>query len=143
MALPGALDGSEPDELSPLFPASLAVTSRAGQANTHSMKTGTATANQHTDGWKPPLGEVRKATVVRARAFRPDAQPSPVVTHTYFIGAAARHTDGLPVLSLATDPATWASTSASPRWSRMCATGWSAWTGRVWTMASSSPTAPP
>lgn len=99
------LDGSEPDELSPLFPASLAVTSRAGQSNTHSMKTGTATANQHTDGWKPPLGEVRKATVVRARAFRPDAQPSPVVTHTYFIGAAARHTDGLPVLSLATDPA--------------------------------------
>jgi len=99
------LDGSEPTEASPVFPASLALVSRAGQANVLSMIPGTSAANQHTDGWKPPLGEVRQATVVRARAFKPDARPSPVATHTYFIGVAARHADGLPVVSLATDPA--------------------------------------
>jgi len=99
------LDGSEPTETSPVFPASLSLTSRAGQPNVLSMISGTSTTNQHTDGWKPPVGEVRKATVVRTRAFKADARPSPVVTHTYFIGPAARHADGLPVVSLATDPA--------------------------------------
>ena len=97
------LDGSEPDEGSPEFPPALAVGSRAGQPNELSMIQGTSTANQHTDGWRPPVGEVRKATVVRVRAFKPDARPSPSATHTYFIGAAARHADGLPVLSLATE----------------------------------------
>ena len=68
------------------------------------MISGTATANQHTDGWRAPLGEVRKATVVRARAFRPGALPGPVGTQTYWIGSAALRTDGLPTLSIVTDP---------------------------------------
>jgi hypothetical protein len=99
------LDGSEPDESSPVFPEFLTVRSRVGEPNGISMIQGTSTANQHTDGWKPPLGEVRKATVVRARRFKPDARPSPVATHTFFVGTEARHTDGLPVVSLATEPA--------------------------------------
>ena len=81
------LDGSEPTEDSPLFGAALAIAGRAGEPNRLSMIQGTSTANQHTDGWKPPVGEVRKATVVRARAFKADALASPVATHTYFIGA--------------------------------------------------------
>lgn len=100
-----SLDGSEPTEASPIFPDGLALSSRAGQPNVLSMIQGTSTANQHTDGWKPPVGAVRKATVVRLRAFKPDARPSPVASHTYFIGAAARHVDGLPVVSLATEQA--------------------------------------
>lgn len=99
------LDGSEPQEGSPVFPASLSIASRAGEPNALSLIQGTSTANQHTDGWKPPVGEVRKSTVVRLRAFKPDSRPSPTATHTFFIGAAARHTDGLPVISLAAERA--------------------------------------
>jgi hypothetical protein len=96
------LDGAEPTEASPQFSEPVPLASRAGEANVLSLISGTATANQHTDGWKPPLGEVRKATVVRARAFRPGALPGPTATHTYFIGPEAFRTDRLPVLSLAT-----------------------------------------
>lgn len=99
------LDNSEPTEMAPRFLEPLAIMSRAGQSNEFSMIRGTSTANQHTDGWKPPVGEVRKATVVRARALRPGALPGPVATHTYFIGPEAARSDGLPVFAIATDPA--------------------------------------
>ena len=99
------LDGSDPVATSPIYTAPLLLSTRAGQANVLSMITGTATVNQHTDGWKPPLGEVRKATVVRTRAFRVGAPPGPVGTQTYFIGADGPRTDGLPVLSIASTPA--------------------------------------
>lgn len=94
------LDSSEPTESSARFEAPLEIASRAGQPNVLSLIRGTSTANQHTDGWKTPLGEVRKSTVVRARAFRPGALPGPVVTHTYFVGADAVRSDGLPTLSI-------------------------------------------
>ena len=94
------LDGSEPRADSPVYTAPLTLTSRAGEANGLSLIEGTATTNQHTDGWKPPVGEVRKARLVRAGAFKEGAVPSPVISHTYFIGAEARRTDGLAVMSL-------------------------------------------
>lgn len=98
------LDGSEPTETSPEFLAPLAISSKAGTPNVLSMIQGTATANQHTDGWKAPVGEVRKATIVRTRAFRSGAPPGPVGTQTYFVGADGPRTDGLPTLSLTTAP---------------------------------------
>ena len=99
------LDGSEPSESSPVVSGTLPVASRAGQPNGISMIQGTSTANQHTDGWKPPNGEVRKASVVRARAFRPNALSGPITTHTYFVGSDAARTDNLPVLAITTPPA--------------------------------------
>lgn len=99
------LDGSEPGDASPAVTGPLTVASRAGEANGISMIQGTSTANQHTDGWKPPLGEVRKATVVRSRATRAGGLPGPVTTHTYFVGPDAVRTDGLPTLAIATPPA--------------------------------------
>jgi hypothetical protein len=100
VALHYTLDGSEPTEASPQLDRPLAITTRAGQSNVLSMVRRTATANQHTDGWKPPQGEVRKATVVRVRGLRPHAVPGPIATHTYFVGADAVRTDNLPVLSI-------------------------------------------
>ena len=99
------LDGSEPGDASPAVAGPLTIASRAGEANGISMIQGTSTVNQHTDGWKPPLGEVRKATVVRARALRAGGLPGPVATHTYFVGADAVRADGLPTLAIATPPA--------------------------------------
>jgi hypothetical protein len=96
------LDSAEPAETSPEFTAPIPLLSRAGEANVLSLIQGTSTANQHTDGWKPPVGEVRKCTVVRARATRPGALPGPITTGTYFIGSDAVRADGLPTLSIVT-----------------------------------------
>ena len=96
------LDSAEPVDASPTFSAPLTLTSLAGQANVLSMISGTATANQHTDGWKPPAGEVRKCHTVRARATRPGAIPGPVATRTFFVGGDAVRNDGLPTLSIIT-----------------------------------------
>ena len=92
------LDGSEPTASSPQFATPLALGSRQGVPNDIST---IPTAG----GWQPPLGEVKKIHVVRARAFRGDALSSPTVTRTYCIDPRGRSRYGLPVVSLATDRA--------------------------------------
>lgn len=98
------LDGSEPSKTSPLWNGPLSLGSRQGTADVLALIQGTSTVNQHTDGWKPPRGEGRKAWVVRARAFRDGALPSPVVSRTFFVGPDAKRTDGLAVISLMSAP---------------------------------------
>lgn len=105
-ATPGArihftLDGSEPTTNSPLYTAPMLIRDRSADTNVLSMIPGTATVNQHTDGWFPPSGLVNKSTVVRARTFQADAWPSPITTRTYCVwsNAPARYT--LPVISIA------------------------------------------
>ena len=95
------LDGSEPTTNSPLYTAPLLIRDRSSDANVLSMIPGTATVNQHTDGWFPLNGLVNKSTVVRARTFQSNAWPSPISTHTYCVwsNAPARYT--LPVISIA------------------------------------------
>lgn len=55
------------------------------------------------DGWKPPVGQVFKATVIRAVSVAPDAEPVETATKTYFVGNDLDHRYRLPVVSLATD----------------------------------------
>lgn len=98
-----SLDGSEPSENSLPIVGPLWVTDRNGAANLLSLIPGTATVNQHTDGWFPPRGLIPKGTVVRARAFAANAFPSPVVTRTWFVGTNTPARFQLPVLSLTTD----------------------------------------
>jgi hypothetical protein len=95
------LDGSEPTTNSPAFATAFTIRDRSGDSNLLSMIPGTSTANQHTDGWFPPNGLVNKASIVRARAFRAGAWPSPVATHTYFVFSNAMQRYALPVVSLA------------------------------------------
>ena len=97
------LDGSEPTASSPLYNAPLTVSDRSGDANVLSLISGTATRNQHTDGWFPPNGVVNKATVVRARTFQPNAWPSPTATQTYCVWSNAPQRYPLPVVSIAID----------------------------------------
>lgn len=96
------LDGAEPTAVSPHYRQPLLLTDRSALPNGISMITGTSTNNQHTDGWKPPRGLVRKATVVRAAAFRAGALASRSSSSTYFIGVTNQ--TGLPVISLALAP---------------------------------------
>ena len=94
------LNGSEPTTNSPLYSGPLLINDRSAATNLLSMISGTSTANQHTDGWFPPDGLVNKSTVVRARAFQPNAWPSPVVTHTYCVWTNAFQRYTLPVISI-------------------------------------------
>ncbi|MBN9691791.1 MAG: CotH kinase family protein [Verrucomicrobia bacterium] len=98
------LDGSEPTSASPIYRDPLPITSRATDPNVFSVIPGTATANQFTDGWKAPLGSVRKATVVRARALRPGGLPGPILSQSFWVGEAAVSRN-LPTVSLLTPPA--------------------------------------
>ena len=55
--------------------------------------------------WNPPLGNVYKCNVVRARAFKSSFLPGPVSTQSYFIDPAmATRYGSLPVVSLVSDP---------------------------------------
>ncbi len=54
--------------------------------------------------WLPPRAEPFKATVVRARYVIGGAEPSPVVTETFFTAPDIRSRFTLPVLAIATDP---------------------------------------
>ena len=96
------LDGSEPNALSARYEHPFSVVDRSSEPNGISMISGTSTNNQHTDGWKAPKGLVRKITVIRARAYREGALPSPTVGHSYAIGPATNA--GLPVISLSLAP---------------------------------------
>lgn len=50
-----------------------------------------------------PSSPVRKGTVVRAIAYRPDAIPSAITTETFFVGSSIVNHFSLPVLSLSID----------------------------------------
>ncbi len=100
------LDGSEPTQDSPVYTIPITIAARNGQSNTISMiptNNNSQTGPPYFEGWQPPVGEVFKINVVRAKAFHPTAPPERVYTASYIVNnkAAARYT--LPVFSLATD----------------------------------------
>ena len=95
------LDGSEPDSSSRLYENAINIESRAGEANDISM----IPTNQDVpsdEAWQEPVGEVFKATVVRAVAYR-DGEASPRATHTYFVDPDIHNRYSLPVFSISTD----------------------------------------
>jgi hypothetical protein len=95
------LNGNSPSNNSATFTSPLTLVDRATQSNGISLIPGTATVNQHTDGWKPPKGLVPKATVVRAQVYETNSPAGPSVTHTYFAGRNPMKTYGVPVVSIA------------------------------------------
>ena len=93
-----SLDGSEPTQDSPLYNQPLQVSSRTGQPNELSVISTTSPF------WEEPIGEVFKATVVRAKAFHPDGAHSAAVTHTFFVDKNMAEHYSLPIVSINTDP---------------------------------------
>lgn len=92
------LDGSEPTRVSAFYQKPLLIGSRAGTRNNIS--------NIPTvPGGPMPAGEVFKGWVVRARTYQPGANPSAVVTATFWIDPRGRRRYSLPVVSLSTAPA--------------------------------------
>ena len=92
-------DGSMPTKQSNLYSSPLPIRSLVGFPNTLSLIPSNAS------DWVEPQGEVRKATVIRARAIDAYGRAqSPVVTHTYFVGEDLLGRYSLPVVSLVSAP---------------------------------------
>jgi len=98
------LDGSEPDENSPVFSEPITIQSRDGDENLLS----TIPTNIYTQGvgqWREPRSEIQKATVVRTRAVRSGFIESQPVGGTYLINPEGAGRYSLPVVSVITDSA--------------------------------------
>ena len=67
---------------------------------------GTYTATRaHSRGWLPPVGDVQKAHVIKAKAFKSGFNPSKTITHTYLIDDLGENRYQLPILSITVDSA--------------------------------------
>ncbi len=93
------LNGAEPSTSSELYTGPLTVAQRGGQPDVYSLIP-TCTPEL----WRPPLTTGFKATVVRAMAVRPGAEPSRAVTRTYFVGSGVASRFTMPVVSVVSDP---------------------------------------
>jgi hypothetical protein len=83
-----------------VYAGPLAISDRSSEPNRLSdIATWFATAAQ------APAGNLRKATVVRARAVKEGYLPSDTVGHSYFVGPEVATRFDLPVLSITTDDA--------------------------------------
>lgn len=98
------MDGDEPDESSPLYAGPLLLQSRQGEANVYSEIRTNRDPHHWLPDWEAPAGEVFKANVVRARAYKSGYEPSDVVTLSCFIDANMHQRYAtLPVISLVSD----------------------------------------
>jgi len=92
------LDGSEPTRDSPKFNRPIHITNHMDQSYQISA------ISTISDQWKEPIGEVFKATVVRAKAFQNEGAQSATITHTYFVDPNMIARYSLPVISISMDP---------------------------------------
>jgi hypothetical protein len=91
------LDGSEPNQTSPLYSEPIPIQDRTGQPNGLSLI-------QTSINFMMPAGPVFAGTSVRARAFK-DGVMSPVMTATYLVDPEGAGRYGFPVLCISTDKA--------------------------------------
>lgn len=98
-------NGSEPDENAIEYTGSIVIAGREGDPNTISMipTNDRPVGEPYYEGWQPPQGEVFKVNVIRARAIKDGAHPSPVITNTYLVDDLGSDRYALPVISLNTD----------------------------------------
>ncbi len=99
------LDGSDPTENSLVYTGPITLQSRAGEPNYYStIRTGYPN-HSYLPHWFPPLGEVYKCNIVRARIFKPGYFPGPIQTQTYFVDPEIFTRYGiLPLVSIVSDP---------------------------------------
>jgi len=98
------VNGDEPTESSQVYTAPIVIRSRTGENNVISMIRTNLDPYLWLPNWVPPEGEVFKANVIRAKAFREGYQPSEIVTQTFFVDPEifSRYPT-LPVISLNSD----------------------------------------
>lgn len=83
------LDGSVPDEDSPLYTDPLEIENRLGQPDDISAIPTTSSTVPEWYRWNPPMAPVYKGTSIRVRAFREGDIPSLTATGTYVVDPEA------------------------------------------------------
>ena len=106
-------NGNEPSTNDHLYTNPFALLDLDGTPNSYSTiptnpsltyPYGTYTATRaHTRGWLPPVGDVQKAHVIKAKAFKTGFQPSQTVTKTFLIDDLGVNRYTLPILSVTVD----------------------------------------
>jgi len=91
------LDGSDPDENSPVYAQPLEIKDRSDEGPDISL-----IPTSH--NWKPPSEGLSRAMVLKARAFRDGFLPGPVKSATFFIKDKEHFDHTLAVVSLVTPP---------------------------------------
>lgn len=99
------LDGSEPTEESPLYTVPLNFTNLSNVPNFFSLipTNNINPGPPYYEGWEPPLGNVNKINVLRAKAFNPNTPNAPSFNATYIIDPLGANRYRLPVMSLTSD----------------------------------------
>lgn len=93
------LDGSDPTHASSIFNAPIPVTSLEGTPNVLAdIRSG------HDHHWKPPLGEVPKIRVIRARPFIGEDPVGPEITGSFWTGHHNPDDIGIPIVSFIVHP---------------------------------------
>ncbi|MFM2206891.1 MAG: hypothetical protein RL213_866, partial [Bacteroidota bacterium] len=99
------LDGSEPNIYSPVYTVPITLQSRANDTNYYSTIRAGWANHSYLPDWQPPVGNVFKVNVLRARAFKQGMYPGPIGTNTYMIDPAMPTRYGnMPLVSLVSDP---------------------------------------
>lgn len=97
-------NGDEPTVSSPIYSGPIPIDSRSGESNVYSEIRTNKDPYHWLPDWVPPAGEVFKANVVRARAFKTGTLPSDIVTSSYFVdGDMNNRYPSLPVISINSD----------------------------------------
>ncbi|MEX0686473.1 MAG: CotH kinase family protein [Balneolales bacterium] len=97
-------DGSMPTESSSVYTVPIPITDRVGEPNGISMiRTNPIETDDLWFGWKEPGNEIFKITVIRARVFTEDSDPSQTITRTYLVDENINQRYTLPIVSIAAD----------------------------------------
>ncbi len=99
------LDGSEPNANSAVYSAPLLFDQLNDVPNFFSMipTNNTNPGPPYFEGWEPPLGNVYKINVLRAKAFNSNTPEAPSFNATYIIDPLVHNRYSLPVMSLSSD----------------------------------------
>lgn len=96
-------DGSDPTPADFLYTEPIEIEENLSPNNLSTINT-TDTTALHPYKWRPPLENIFKGTVIKARAFEDTVPTSPIYTRSYFVHEDINHRYGqLPVISLVTD----------------------------------------
>lgn len=98
------LDGSEPTEDSELYVEPLDITDRTTETNYFSNIPTNNNPYSWFPDWKPPIQNIFKATVVRAKSYTSNKLPSKIITKTYFVNPDIFNKyQSVPIISLVSD----------------------------------------